>query len=290
MDQSGGATAPSNAALGNDAGVHLLNDVRFVLFPLLPAELRRAIWLLLLQQNRAIEMYLRDGYISEEDKLQRYTRRNHLGKIVSGRGYLLAIRGGGYAATLSPLLRVDSETRQLTLDFYRVHLPFRQGYDGERLLYLNPMYDRPLIEADDMSVCVLSDFLHDIKAHDPRNQGYAHSLELPRSVSVAYFEAQQVRTGTRPQSPPANQPPPGLVSHTTSRTPSHSQPQQPQRPQQRQQSPSFDHNAVAYNRDLNQADSDAQNNQPVGGEASGGDLGATLRQEMTERLQSNKNR
>jgi hypothetical protein len=130
----------------------------------------------LLQQYRTIDMYLRDGYISEEDKLERYTRRNHLGKIVSGRGYLLAIRGRGYAATLSPLLRVDSETRQLTLDFYRVHLPLRQGYDRERLLYLNPMYDTLLIEPDDMSVGVLFDFLQDIKAHDPRNQGYAHSL------------------------------------------------------------------------------------------------------------------
>jgi hypothetical protein len=57
-----------------------------------------------------------------------------------------------------------------------VHLPLRQGYDRERLLYLNPMYDTLLIEPDDMSVGVLFDFLQDIKAHDPRNQGYAHSL------------------------------------------------------------------------------------------------------------------
>jgi hypothetical protein len=75
MDQTGGATTPSNAALGNDAAVPLFNDVRFVLFPLLPAELRRAIWLFLLQQYRSIDMYLRDGYISEEDKLQPHSQK-----------------------------------------------------------------------------------------------------------------------------------------------------------------------------------------------------------------------
>jgi hypothetical protein len=227
MDQTGGATTPSNAALGNDAAVRLLNDVRFALFPLLPAELRRAIWLLLLQQYRSIDMYLRDGDMSEEDKLQRYTHKNHLGKIVSGRGYLLSIRRLGYAATLSPLLRVNGEARQLTLDFYRVHLPFRQGYDGERLLYLNPIYDTLLIEPDDMSFFILHDFLHDIKAHDPREQGYAHSLLLCQSVFVAYFEAQQVRTGTLLHLPPANLPPLGLVLRTTRSIPSHTQPQQP---------------------------------------------------------------
>jgi hypothetical protein len=47
---------------------------------------------------------------------------------------------------------------------------------------------------------------------------------------------------------------------------------------------------MVYSQDLHRADPDAGNNQPAGGEASGGNLRAALRQETTERLQSNKNR
>jgi hypothetical protein len=47
---------------------------------------------------------------------------------------------------------------------------------------------------------------------------------------------------------------------------------------------------MVYNQDLHRADPEARNNQSAGGEASGGDLRATLRKETTKRLQSNKNR
>lgn len=118
-----------------------------------------------------------------------YSERNHLGNIISGRGYTLKIAGRGHAATFSPIMWVNRESRDAALrHYYRVHLPFPHQRAG-RILYLNPEHDvlhlRPelrLETSDDgfeehlprgapRPLAVLADFLHDVKAYDPKDQG-----------------------------------------------------------------------------------------------------------------------
>jgi hypothetical protein len=165
-------------------------------FPRLPAELRLYIWLSCLRRHRLIEVDVRAAdhendttYPGDHVSSSRYyTDRNHRGKIVSGRGYTLNIRGrGSYAASLSPLLWVNSEARRAALNFYQIHLPF-PGLREERVLYLNPAYDvvyvrpqlpkmtsfRPIPNISTL----LADFLHDVKAYDYKDQGYARSCSL----------------------------------------------------------------------------------------------------------------
>ena len=165
-------------------------------FSRLPAELRLHIWLLFLGRYRMINLGIHvaedenatayPGDTADGVRSQYYINRNHLDKIVSGRGYTLVIRGRGYAASLNPLLWVNNEARQATLSFYRVHLPFPRQ-DGEQVLYLNPEYDvfcvRPEFRPKTLPPSpeprpqppprtLLADFLHDVKAYDPKNQGY----------------------------------------------------------------------------------------------------------------------
>ncbi|KAH6840636.1 hypothetical protein B0I37DRAFT_219690 [Chaetomium sp. MPI-CAGE-AT-0009] len=164
-------------------------------FPRLPAELRLNVWLSYLRRYRLIEVDVCAADHEDEttypgnggdnaSQPRYYTGRNHLGKIVSGRGYTLSIRGRGcYAASLSPLLWVNSEARLATLSFYQIHLPF-PGLHKEQVLYLNPAYDvvyvRPrqpeVIRADrgPNASTLLADFLHDAKAYDYKDQGVVH--------------------------------------------------------------------------------------------------------------------
>ncbi len=120
-----------------------------------------------------------------------YDRRNHLGKRVSDRGYTLVLKSGqNFAAMFNPLLWVNSEARQVALDFYRVHLPF-PGRDEDRLLYINPEYDvlyawpayvyrtyadgTPIASLPNVAT-LLVDLLCDLRAYDPRDRGYAPSF------------------------------------------------------------------------------------------------------------------
>ncbi|KAK4033117.1 hypothetical protein C8A01DRAFT_19911 [Parachaetomium inaequale] len=178
----------------------------------LPAELRRLVWLLFLRRHRMIDVTLGlepatverekgtpyPGDLSEGAKPRYYTHRNHLGNVVSSRGYTVAIEGDRFAAWLSPLLWVNSEARETALDFYRVRLPAPRRHPG-RLLYLNPEYDvlyvRPCSKSeflpapdipqhrDPRPLAVLVDFICDIRAYDPKDQGIANLAldELYRS-------------------------------------------------------------------------------------------------------------
>ena len=163
-------------------------------FPRLPPELRLSIWRLYLQRHRMVEIVMR---AAAHDVLQSqyYTDRNHLGNLVSGRGYTLSIKGrGGYAASLSPLLWVNQEARQAAFSFYRVHLPFfpqqlAQPKGQVQVLCLNPEYDVVYVQTHEVwnrSVAgmgtVLADFLHDVKAYDHKDQGY-----VPVEFIFIYF-------------------------------------------------------------------------------------------------------
>ncbi|KAK3940184.1 hypothetical protein QBC46DRAFT_459121 [Diplogelasinospora grovesii] len=223
MDQSD-ATSHNDATIGNNATARLFNDVYFsraappacdtwAPCPRLPVELRLQIWLLLLRRHRMIEVVVCADADDEGDTTYPgdapdgsqpwyYTDRNHLGRIVSGRGYTLALdmAGRGYAASLNPLLWVNSEARQAALKFYRVHLPFPRQ-DGEQVLYLNPEHDvlyvRPAFgsrSAGDYrprprTATVLADFLHDVRAYDPKDQGVAHlALQTEYLRDFVYYD------------------------------------------------------------------------------------------------------
>ncbi|KAL2155732.1 hypothetical protein VTH82DRAFT_474 [Thermothelomyces myriococcoides] len=120
-----------------------------------------------------------------------------MGKIVSGRGYTLSIKGrGSYAASLSPLLWVNREARHAALCFYHIRLPLPSPR-GERVLYLNSEYDvlcvqpqypyRAYVNRTPLRLAtVLIDVLHDIRAYDYKDQGIAH-LALTSEYWGAFF-------------------------------------------------------------------------------------------------------
>ena len=176
------AAVDDETTLQTDANTRLFNDVFFappasdgprdipwLPFPRLPPELRLHVWWLFLHKHRMIEVHLRGGRRSPYNSP--YTNRNHLNKVVSGRDYTLAIRGQGYAASLNPLLWVNSEARQVALRYYRVHLRCPGPNDSERLLYFNPEHD-VLDLGGSYHPHLLPDFLNDVRAHDPRDKGY----------------------------------------------------------------------------------------------------------------------
>jgi hypothetical protein len=159
-------------------------------FSRLPVDLRLQIWLVFLRQHRMIEVTICPDE-NEDDTASPgstgadgpyYTNRNHLGSIISGRGYTLKIPGRGYAATFSPLLWVNRESRDAALrHYYRVHLPYPSEHGGQ-LLYLNPDYDvlRPAPEFR-RAMPPLVDFLHDVKAFDPKHRGYVNQSNQAQS-------------------------------------------------------------------------------------------------------------
>ncbi|KAL2137648.1 hypothetical protein VTI28DRAFT_8675 [Corynascus sepedonium] len=163
-------------------------------FPRLPIELRLQIWLFFLQRHRMVEVDICSPvdendttYPGDVSQSQYYKDRNHLGKVISGRGYTLNIKGrGSFAVPLSPLLWVNHEARRTALRFYHVHLPFPHLH-GDRVLYLNSEYDVIYVRPQHPKVVpldytrrfarhatILVDFLHDVKAHDGKNQGVRH--------------------------------------------------------------------------------------------------------------------
>ncbi|KAK4232799.1 hypothetical protein C8A03DRAFT_39567 [Achaetomium macrosporum] len=161
-------------------------------FSRLPAELRLHVWLACLRRHRMIEIDICPAaeedattYPGDGSQSRYYTDRNGLGNVVSGRSYVLSWSGRrrrGHAGSYSPLLWVNHESRRATLEFYRVHLPFF-GLQREGVLYLNPAYDVVSIRSrwDESRttphpnpLTLLADFLHDVKAYDPKEQGVAH--------------------------------------------------------------------------------------------------------------------
>jgi hypothetical protein len=126
----------------------------FPQFKRFPPELRLHVWGLFLARHRNITMSVAQPM--GKLRLRSYETHNHLEKLTSGCDYAIVRLHPARAALFSPLLSVNSESRQATLEFYRVHLPahFPNRYpleDGkEGVLYLNPDYD--LLDVDSLSV------------------------------------------------------------------------------------------------------------------------------------------
>ncbi len=152
-------------------------------FPRLPSELRLDIWRLHLQRHRMIEIDIGAGVGPGDSESHSYATHNHLGRIVSAGRYYLAIRDDE-SPPVSALFQVNREARGAALRFYHIHLPFKRGGP---ILYLNSEYDVvfarrkysaviwdpsiPSIRPDFAKLLV--DFLHDARAYDCKDQGYA---------------------------------------------------------------------------------------------------------------------
>jgi len=164
-------------------------DVVFDQFSMLSAELRLLIWHCALEEFRLLEVMVEgewaplpevEGAVSpSRDGPPLYSTTNALNKLVSGRNYTVNVQG---FPLYSKLLRVNRESRQAALEFYRLHIPcyFRRtdAYSKRAVratLYFNPEYDIWHLDADGPAAHftehVFVDFLYDFKAYDPRGIG-----------------------------------------------------------------------------------------------------------------------
>ncbi|OIW25348.1 hypothetical protein CONLIGDRAFT_691272 [Coniochaeta ligniaria NRRL 30616] len=194
-------------------------------FTRLPVDLRVQIWLTVIRRHRMLEMTIcpADDEVDETTypggaESRYYTERNHLGNIISGRGYTLKIEGRGYSATFSPILWVNRESRYAALrHYYRVHPPFPHQHAG-RTLYLNPEHDvlylypeyRRRMPPDYLPRrgpwpwALLPDFLHDVKAFDPKDQGVMHlalSEDYVYEFMTRNFQVEDEARGHQPLTP-----------------------------------------------------------------------------------------
>ncbi|KAF1977789.1 hypothetical protein BU23DRAFT_550463 [Bimuria novae-zelandiae CBS 107.79] len=151
----------------------------FSLFPLLPKELRLKIWRHALERNRMIQLRIkaRDDIIAlrfPRDKEQP-PNEDALSVIESDQPRFRALVCGH--KVLSKLLRVNRESRDETLRFYRVHIPCtfvdeKGNEQGSGTLYFNPEFDFLQISPSFSIEDTLFDFLYRLKTKwDPHHIG-----------------------------------------------------------------------------------------------------------------------
>ncbi|KAI9658414.1 MAG: hypothetical protein M1821_002547 [Bathelium mastoideum] len=111
-----------------------------------------------------------------------YSSTNSINKVISGRDYTATVQA---LKLNSKLLHVNSESRKAALSFYRVHIPchlkastgktslpqVETGRSTEAIFYFNPEYDFLHLSTRRPAEHTFVDFLHDLKAHDPRGVG-----------------------------------------------------------------------------------------------------------------------
>ena len=151
-------------------------DAWFPQFPKLPPELRARIWELSAPKcHRLVEVEIESPSDSETPPPHSYTRTNSLNRVISGRQHSMIVRS---SPLYSKLLRVNSESRQETLRFYRVHIPcdLQSSHQTHKratqtVLFLNPEYDFIHPEWSGSASQAFIDLVHDIKANDPYHIG-----------------------------------------------------------------------------------------------------------------------
>jgi len=166
----------------------LLNDCtadkpladEFTIFSKFPTEIAMKIWKYVLHRNRLIGISVientcnTDGSDAESPPLpvqKVYTLKNALGNIITGPEYHLRITT---VHKLSPLFRVNRQSRQAALEFYRVHIPHNLTTESE-ILHLNPEYDFLHIQNEGAPE-IFASFVHDVKAYDPLGVGILHMV------------------------------------------------------------------------------------------------------------------
>jgi len=96
-------------------------------FSQFPVEIASAIWKLNLQYHRIIES---QAVVSDADKTPaRYATTNKLGNTISGKPYYLKVHSPNRH---SPILSVNRYSRQIALEYYRLHMPYDFHRLGER--------------------------------------------------------------------------------------------------------------------------------------------------------------
>jgi 2EXR family len=146
-------------------------ESNFSSFPLLPTEIRLLIWRHSLQRQRLIMLHLKSR--AEQSATQ---TEESVASISHGERYSIIVYG---YQLLSKLLRVNNESRQVALEFYRVHLPctFVGGMTEETIpspgiFYFNPEFDFLQISSDVHMKGYLVDFLYRMKTtYDPQRVG-----------------------------------------------------------------------------------------------------------------------
>ena len=152
-------------------------DAIFSQFPMLPKELRLRIWTCSLERHRLIEVKV--DYSPASGRARPYSTTNELNKLISGQNYTATVRA---LQLHSKLLRVNSESRKEALRFYRVHIPCHLQLSKESakldaasateaVLYFNPEYDFVRLVTETSVTHRIADFLHDLRAYDPKDMG-----------------------------------------------------------------------------------------------------------------------
>ena len=135
-------------------------------FSRLPVEIALLIWEQALIQTRLIGILVRE----RTSRDLHVSAKNRLGLVISGRCYRLQITTQHVP---SPLLQTNRESRRAALEFCRVHIPcYRIGGRKWRFLYINPELDFLSLQNNNVDRPeLLADFIHDLKALDPRGVG-----------------------------------------------------------------------------------------------------------------------
>lgn len=172
------STQLRNVPLLNSILKPVPEDKTFPLFSSLPKELRLQIWEEATPRERVVHVAV-FPWCPPKDRSEevpvRYLEKNHLGNPISGSRYHLVADD---ALLDHALLAVNSEARQVVLDFYRIEMPCALScvHSGRRrpfpkVLRINPEHDVLRVEAEAPVKESLIDFLWDLKAYDPKGVG-----------------------------------------------------------------------------------------------------------------------
>lgn len=192
---------PQHLQIINPAILRANDDSYFGLFPKLSAELRLHIWRYsLIEKQRFLQIQVvhpipDDDPASEPAQyVAPYSIKNALNKLISSKNYNATIEGHHL---FSKLLRVNREARQAALEFYRVHIPCNIRSTNMYLkptpsiLYINPEHDFIHLTggsggSGDTKSFV--DFIHDLKAYDPKNTGLLNLALEANVVTTLYHQ------------------------------------------------------------------------------------------------------
>ncbi|KAJ0162847.1 hypothetical protein CTA2_3931, partial [Colletotrichum tanaceti] len=152
--------------------------IPFTSFPQLPAEIRLLVWKHALQRHRMIHVFLSTRVEEEPDNgakgAERYSLCNGRGRSISGNQYDVVILAR-YALLPENIMLVNKEARDAVLSFYPVQVPClrKLASDKDSVLRLNLDWDYLRITTA-YALPYFFDFLHDLRAYDPRGRGLQH--------------------------------------------------------------------------------------------------------------------
>ena len=151
----------------------------FSCFPALPVEIRLRIWHFALQRQRLIRVNLRPLPDLRALNIESLYKRPF--NLASIEGYHV----------LSKFLRINRESREVALRFYRVSFPCTFEKRGERehgIFHFNPEHDFLHIVHQDHVKDGLISFLHQLKTtYDPEHVGLLNLAMSQDAINDRYF-------------------------------------------------------------------------------------------------------